>query len=150
MKRILLHCALCRNRKKNPDQRTIYSSSVQYVFKGHVIHTSSIFRKTSFSRFTCPSYLVFPYLPKFLGLKTNELWLRVRSKFEFQVGHSNRNTTFTLLVCIWFLKNRVWKIKLDELDFWSISKFNFAGYTGSKINCLKPKFVQHDFSNSIF
>ena len=48
MERILLHCALCRNRKKNPDQRTIYSSSVQYVFKGHVIHTSSIFRKTSF------------------------------------------------------------------------------------------------------
>ena len=34
---------------------------------------------------------------------------------------------------IWTLKNPVWKIQLDELDFLSILNLNFAGYTGSKI-----------------
>ena len=29
-------------------------------------------------------------------------------------------------------ENRVWKIKLDKLDFLSISNLSFAGYTGSK------------------
>ena len=40
------------------------------------------------------------------------------------------------------------KIKLDELDFWSISNQIFAGYTGSKNqvrNRLNIKFVQLDF-----
>ena len=78
---------------------------------------------------------VLPSLPLFAQiscLKTNNLWIRVRSRFEFQIGHSNQNTTFTLLICTWFLKNRVCKIKLDELGSWSISNLNFAGYTGSK------------------
>ena len=58
-----------------------------------------------------------------------------------------------LLICTWFLKNRVWKMDLDELDFWSTSNWNFAGYTGSK-NLVrtrpKIKFIQIHFSNSIF
>ena len=37
-----------------------------------------------------------------------------------------------LLIWTRFLKNPVWKIKLDELDFLSITNLNFAGYTGSK------------------
>ena len=42
------------------------------------------------------------------------------------------NNSILLLICTWFLKNRVWKIKLDELDFLSNLNLNFAGYTGSK------------------
>jgi hypothetical protein len=51
------------------------------------------------------------------------------------------------------LKNQVRKIKLDELDFLSTSNLNFAGYTGSKNQVQtrqKIKFIQLDFSNSIF
>ena len=51
------------------------------------------------------------------------------------------------------LKNGVCKIKLDELDFLSISNLNLAGYTGRKNqvqNRQKIRFIQHDFSNSVF
>ena len=42
---------------------------------------------------------------------------------------------------------------LDELDFWSTSNLNFAGYTGSKNQVRtrpKIKFIQIHFSNLIF
>ena len=45
------------------------------------------------------------------------------------------------------------KIKLDELDFWSILNLIFAGYTGSKNqvrNRVKIQFVELDFLNLIF
>ena len=46
-----------------------------------------------------------------------------------------------------------WKIKLNELDFLSFSNLIFAGYTGVKFKFeidKKIKFIQLDFSNSIF
>ena len=55
--------------------------------------------------------------------------------------------------CTWFLKNQVWKINLDELDFLSVLNLNFAGYTGGKNQVQtrqKIKFIQLDFSNLIF
>ena len=46
-----------------------------------------------------------------------------------------------------------WNIEFDELDFLSISKSNFAGYTGSK-NLIQTRqkfqFIKLDFLNSIF
>ena len=51
------------------------------------------------------------------------------------------------------MKNRIWKIKLDELDFLYTSNLNFSGYTGSKSQAQtsqKVKFLRLDFSNSIF
>ena len=53
----------------------------------------------------------------------------------------------------YFLKNRVWKIKLDELDFCSISNLIFTACAACKIqiqNRPKIKIIQLDFSNSIF
>ena len=56
-------------------------------------------------------------------------------------------------ICTRILKYWVWKIKFDELDFFSISNLNFAGYTGSK-NLIQTRqkfqFIKLDFSNSIF
>ena len=51
------------------------------------------------------------------------------------------------------LKNRVWKIKLDEIDFWSIPNLIFTACVACKIqvrNRPKINFVQLDFSNFIF
>ena len=46
-----------------------------------------------------------------------------------------------------------WNIEFDELDFLSISKSNFAGYTGRK-NLIQTRqkfqFIKLDFLNSIF
>ena len=54
----------------------------------------------------------------------------------------------------YFLKNRVWKIKLDELDFCSISNYRiFTACAACKIqvqNRPKIKIIQLEFSNSIF
>ena len=61
--------------------------------------------------------------------------------------------TIPLLICTWFLKNRFWKIKLDLLNFLSISNLNFAGFIVSKNqvrNKQKTQIIQLDFSNSIF
>ena len=73
--------------------------------------------------------------------------------FRNKFSHVATVVPYPLLLCTWFLKNWVWKIQLDELDFLSISNFNFAGYTGSKNqvgNGQKIKFVPLNFSNSIF
>jgi hypothetical protein len=51
-----------------------------------------------------------------------------------------------LKICIWFLKNRAWKIKLDELDFLSILNLNFAGCTGSKNEIRPTWFFKLNFS----
>ena len=59
---ILPHCALCRNRKKNPDQRTIYRSSVQYVFKGQVQYSE---KQVFFSLLILQDLHVLPSLPLF-------------------------------------------------------------------------------------
>ena len=45
-----------------------------------------------------------------------------------------------LLICTWFLKNQVWKIKLDELDFWSISNLIITSCVVCKIQVReRPK-----------
>ena len=44
-----------------------------------------------------------------------------------------------------FLKNGVWKIKLNELDFWYISNLNFADYTAQAV---KTKFELYQKSSS--
>ena len=66
-------------------------------------------------------------------------------------------TTIFLLICTWFLKNRVWKIKLDKLEFLSISNLIstvwVVVWVASKIqvqNRQKIKFIQLDFSNLNF
>ena len=72
---------------------------------------------------------------------TKKVWLENCSK------HTKKN--FPLLLCTWFLKNRVWKIKFCL----PISNLIFAGYTGSNNqvkNRLKIQFVKLNFSNSIF
>ena len=51
---------------------------------------------------------------------------------QFSGPEGSTNWAYPLLIYTWFLKYQVWKIKLDELDFLSISNLNFAGYTGSK------------------
>ena len=43
----------------------------------------------------------------------------------------------SLLICTWFLKNRVWKIKSDELDFLSISNLSFTACVACKIRWLR-------------
>ena len=43
----------------------------------------------------------------------------------------------SLLICTWFLKNRVWKIKSDELDFLSISNLSFTACVACKIRWLQ-------------
>ena len=56
-------------------------------------------------------------------------------------------------MCTWFLNNRVWKIKFNELDFLSSLNLDFTGYTGSKNPIwIGPKiqFIELDFSNLIF
>ena len=63
----------------------------------------------------------------------------------FYSSKREKQGSLPLLICTWFLKNWVWKIKLDKLDFWSISNLNFSG-----TQALKIKLVQLDFSNSIF
>ena len=35
-----------------------------------------------------------------------------------------------LLICTWYLKNQVWKMDLDELDFWSSSNLIFTACVG--------------------
>ena len=60
------------------------------------------------------------------------------------------------MICTWFLKNQVVKIKFDKWIFSlqkSISKLIFEGYIGSKNQVwkrLKTQFVKLDFSNLIF
>ena len=54
------------------------------------------------------------------------------------LGLANQNTTLLgvrqtpYLSALDVCKIPFWNIEFDELDFWSISNWNFAGYTGSK------------------
>ena len=50
------------------------------------------------------------------------------------------------LICTWFLKYLAWKIKFDELDFLWISKWIFAGYTGSKNQICRTWFFKQHIS----
>ena len=73
--------------------------------------------------------------------------------FRNKFSHVATVVPYPLLICTWFLKNWVWKIQLDELDFLSISNSIFWDNIRSKNkvwNRQKIKFVQFDFSNMIF
>ena len=80
-------------------------------------------------------------------ISTREDILKVTST-EFQKSSFHRLSLARLTPC-WSVLD-VWKIKFGKLDFYSISNWIFANYTGSKNqvqNRLKIQFVQLDFSN---
>ena len=56
----------------------------------------------------------------------------VPQKFLPQVIY-NHITAIPLLICTWFLKNQFGKIKLDKLDFYSISNWIFTVFVACKI-----------------
>ena len=102
----------------------------------------------------------------YLSLVTAPWWtlFRPRDKWKKLYPYQMKNeiklagTVFSillppLLMCTWFLKNRVWKIKLDELDFLSISNLTFTACVACKIrvqNRQKIKFIQLDFLTWFF
>ena len=74
------------------------------------------------------------------------------AKLEF-VTRRYSNKSFFLSICTWFLKNQVWKIKFDELDFLTSLNWIFTASVACKIqvwNRPKIQFIKLDFSNSIF
>ena len=88
-----------------------------------------------------------------ISLVKNQVEKQFFSIYKIKYISTFTNSYYTLLICTWFLKDWVWKIKLDELDFLSILNLNFAGYTRSKNQFQtrqKIKFTQLDFSNSMF
>ena len=77
-------------------------------------------------------------------LRVKWSWKQKTTKFETLKLWSSWS-----LICAWFLRNQVWKIKLEELDFLSVSNWNFTACVTCKIQVLNKqtiKFVQLDFS----
>ena len=78
---------------------------------------------------------------------------QVRGLFQFEMGQTSGNGNGIYINGVWFLKNHVWKIKLEELHFLSISNLVFTTCVDWKNQVRirqKIKFIQLDFSNSIF
>ena len=98
-----------------------------------------------------------------LFLCTTDDWILLQTLIRFyssplplpglEFGRKCVKDSDALSICTWFLKNQVWKMDLDKLDFWSISNLNFVGYTDSNNQVrTRPKirFIQIHFSNLIF